>query len=124
MRALTLIASLIAAALAFESGRAGTLLCANTLKVSVLANGDLLIDGVKSDFDTLDQRLDQIVKAKGAVWYYREAAGTAPTAADSATIDKTIKLIIKHRAPVSLSSKPDFSDTIDDRGNSTPRTQC
>lgn len=32
-----------------------------------------------------------------------------------------IQLIIKHQLPVSMSTKPDFSDYVDDKGVSRPR---
>jgi hypothetical protein len=34
-----------------------------------------------------------------------------------------IQLIIKHQLPVSMSTEPDFSDYVDDKGVSRPRTR-
>jgi hypothetical protein len=32
-----------------------------------------------------------------------------------------VKLVVAHKLPISLSSKPDFSDYIDDEGHSHPQ---
>ena len=51
------------------------------------------------------------------VWYYREAGKEEPPPQAM----NVIKLVIEHNRPISLSSKADFSDTIDENGNSAPR---
>jgi hypothetical protein len=87
------------------------------LKVSVLQSGKLLADGTEVSLDGLDDRLAQVKSQNGVVWYYRELSqGQPPLAAL-----EVMKLVVKHSVPVSMSSKPDFSDTIDERGISRPR---
>jgi hypothetical protein len=87
------------------------------LKVSVLHSGKLLADGAEIRLDELDARLSQIKTRNGVVWYYREGAqGEPPPIAM-----EVMKLLVKHSLPISLSSKPDFSDTVDEQGNSRPR---
>ncbi|MDB6029642.1 MAG: hypothetical protein JWM68_5865 [Verrucomicrobiales bacterium] len=87
------------------------------LKVSVLQSGKLLADGTEVRLDELDGRLSKVKSQKGIVWYYREnGQGEPPTIAI-----EVIKLVMKHSLPISMSSKPDFSDTIDNKGNSQPR---
>jgi hypothetical protein len=51
------------------------------------------------------------------VWYHRENPAGEPPPQGTAVI----QLIIKHRLPVSMSTKPDFSDYVDDKGVSRPR---
>ena len=75
------------------------------LKISVLANGGLLLDGTPITFDALSDALAQAAKEGAAVWYYRESAEAQPPAA---AMD-VLKLITDHRLPVTLSSRPDFS---------------
>jgi uncharacterized protein YcfL len=87
------------------------------LKVSVLQSGKLLADGTEIALADLDARLSEVKSQNGVVWYYREGGqGEPPPVAM-----EVMKLIVKHSLPISMSSKPDFSDTIDERGVSHPR---
>jgi hypothetical protein len=57
---------------------------------------------------------------KGTVWYYREIGkGEPPSQAV-----EIVKLVVENRLPISLSSNPDFSDYIDDEGQSCPRNSA
>ncbi len=87
------------------------------LKVSVLQSGKLLADGVDIALADSDARLGQTRGQNGVVWYYREGGQGEPPAV---AMD-VMKLIMKHRLPISMSSKSDFSDTIDQDGVSRPR---
>ena len=87
------------------------------LKVSVLQSGKLLANGADIQLDELDARLSQVKSQNGVVWYYREGGqGEPPPIAM-----EVVKLVVKQSLPISMSSKPDFSDTIDEQGNSRPR---
>ena len=80
----------------------------NTLKVSVLATGELVLDGQPVTLPALEQALGQATKDDTVVWYYREnAAGDPP-----AVVAKVMNLIAANRLPVRFSSRPDFSDTV------------
>jgi hypothetical protein len=85
--------------------------------VKILANGDLFIDSQKGTIDAVDRGFAELARAKGIVWYHREAAQADPPLVAS----KVIELVIKHRSPISMSSKLDLSDTTDDKGVSHPR---
>ena len=87
------------------------------LKVSVMQSGKLLVEGVETSSAVLDARLSQIESQNGVVWYYREE-GTRRAPPEAMDV---IKLVVKHGLPISMSSKPDFSDTIDEHGISRPR---
>lgn len=77
------------------------------LKVSVLANGGLLLDGNSVTLDCLSSALAQGAKNGAAVWYYREnAIGELPAGAQD-----ILKLITGYRMPVRLCALPDFSDS-------------
>jgi hypothetical protein len=89
------------------------------LKVSVLANGSLLLDGTPGTLDQLDGALQRIKEVKGQVWYYRQTAGGQPPA-EALSVFKRIAAV---KVPISLSSKPDFSDWVDTKGVSHPRNQ-
>jgi hypothetical protein len=86
-------------------------------KVKVMADGSLFVDGEPATLERLDQRFAELANAHGVVWYYREAGESSPPPIAA----RVIELVIKHRLPISMSSKPDFSDTIDQNGVSHPR---
>jgi len=87
------------------------------LKVSVLASGSLLLDGAATDLDRLAAALETAKSQNGTVFYYREAAAATPPVEAKAVLD----LVVKNQLPISLSSKPDFSDYVDGKGVSHPR---
>ena len=76
--------------------------------MSVLATGDLLLDGQQVTLAELEQAMDQAAKDGAAIWYYREhGAGEPPPVAM-----EVLKLVTRNKLPIRLSSKPDFSDTV------------
>ena len=89
----------------------------STLKISVLASGAVLVDGQPVALDRLDGMLRELKAGKGTVWYFREAAAN-PEAVGL----QVMKLVSEHRLPVSMSTRPDFSDYVDARGISHPRS--
>ena len=88
------------------------------LKLSALASGEVLLDGKPIEIEALDQVLHAADKASTTVWYYREAASKEPPPHAMAVI----QLVVKHKLRISISSKPDFSDYVDAKGVSHPRT--
>jgi hypothetical protein len=79
----------------------------NILKVSVLADGRLLLDGQPAMLSAIGQAMD-LAQGNGVVWYYRENAAAEP---HPVAVD-VMKLITSRRLPVRLSSLPDFSDSV------------
>jgi hypothetical protein len=93
-------------------------MAADVIKISVLARGELLVDGVASSLEQLQQRLTNANPHNTVVWYYREN----PDAVKPPPISlEVLDAVIQNRIPISLSSKPDFSNVIDDRGLEHPR---
>src|SRR6185295_6793446 len=89
------------------------------IKISVLASGNILLDGQEADSQQLDAALEKAKQERGQVWYYRESAGVRPSAQAQAFIQS----VVRHKLPISLSSKPDFSDWVDGKGVSRPRAE-
>jgi len=90
------------------------------LRVTVLANGNILLEGQPATLPELDAALARAKESIGQVWYHRESAGSEATA----TAKHVIQRITALKLPISLSSKPDFSDWVDAKGVSHPRNQA
>ncbi len=86
-------------------------------KISALASGVLLLNGQPSDLAMIEAELKKLQAQGGAVYYYRDDPRSEPGPAAMAVV----QLIIQYRLPVSFSSKPDFSDYVDENGRSHPR---
>ena len=78
------------------------------LKIAVMADGRITVDGSPATIDSLRVSLKRLAEQKGIVWYYREA-GEAKAPPESAEV---IQAVIENRLPIRLSSRPDFSDAI------------
>jgi len=78
------------------------------LKIAVMADGRITVDGSPATMESLRVSLKQLAVHKGVVWYYREAGQSAgpPQSAE------VIQAIIESRLPIRLSSRPDYSDAI------------
>jgi hypothetical protein len=87
------------------------------LKVAVYADGRVSADGRPVTLEELQRSLADLKKAHGAVWYYRENAMSEP----NANAMRVVKAIIAAQLPVSMSTKPDFSDVVGPDGKSRPR---
>lgn len=87
------------------------------LRLAALSNGVLIADGSLTTLPALDKILAKLKDDHGMVWYYREDPDKdpAPPAVEA------LKLVMKHELPISLSSRPDYSDYIDPDGVSRPR---
>jgi hypothetical protein len=85
---------------------------ATILKIAVMADGRMTMDGSPTTIDSLRMSLKRLADQKGAVWYYREAGQSAPPS-ESAEI---MKAVIENHLPIRLSSRPDYSDAIGSDG--------
>ena len=87
------------------------------LRISVLTSGKVLLNGKESNLPDVKKALEKARSEQAIVWYYRESGkGEPPQQAM-----EVIKLVIENNLPISMSSKPDYSDYIDDKGQSHPR---
>jgi hypothetical protein len=107
------------AALLAAIAAAGSLMAAEPIvaKVSALSSGSLLLNGKQVDLKSIETELGKLKAAKGEVWYYRENPQSEPHPNAMAVI----QLVVKHQLPISMSTKPDFSDYVDRDGRSKPR---
>lgn len=87
-------------------------------KVSVSASGRLALNGKQTDLKSIEAEFKKLQAAKGAVWYYRENGQTQEPSPQALAV---LQLVVKYKLPISMSSKPDYSDYIDDDGYPQPR---
>jgi hypothetical protein len=87
------------------------------LKVAITAKGEITADGRPTTLQALIPILRELAKNKGEVWYYREA----PEADPHPNAMKVLSAIVDQNLPIRFSSKPDYSDSVDDKGRSVPR---
>ncbi len=85
-----------------------------SLRISVLTSGKILVGGKETTLPELDKMLIELKKVNGTVWYYREAGQEEPPPQAM----EVIKLVADKSLPVTLSSKPDFSDYVGEDGQS------
>ena len=88
-------------------------------RIAVFSSGAVQLDGRPTTLPALDAELGKLKADKGVVWYHRENPASEPPPQGTAVI----QLIIKHQLPVSMSTKPDFSDYVDEKGVSRPRSR-
>ena len=69
-------------------------------------------------FEELQRALETARRDEGIVWYYRESAAQSPPQHAL----QVLNLVVQNQLRISLSSKPDFSDYVDSKGQSHPRT--
>jgi hypothetical protein len=89
----------------------------HAVRVSALASGQVLLNGVPSDLAAIEKAFAQLQSQKGEVWYYRENANSEPTPQAMAVIE----LVVKYKLPITMSTRPDFSDYVGGDGVSHPR---
>jgi len=87
------------------------------IKISLLASGEILLDGQPVDLAQLDSRLSQASASQDQILYYKE--DLRPDASPQSM--EIVKLVIKHKLPISFSTKADFSDRVDQFGQTHPR---
>lgn len=86
-------------------------------KIAVDAKGTVSFNGAITAIEALKDKLAEVKRRNGVIWYYREASKSEPPA--QATL--VINLVIEYRLPLSMSTKPDFSDVLQPDGTTRPR---
>jgi hypothetical protein len=81
-------------------------------RVSVLSSGKILVNGRPATSADVTRALVKAKAYRGGVWFFRETTGAQPPP----EAVEVFRLIVEHKVPVSLSTKPDFSDFVDDQG--------
>lgn len=87
------------------------------LKISILTTNSIFLNGKEVSPDELMSALSEAKNKNGGVWYYRENPAEEPPPAAS----QVIQMVTDNKLPISMSTKPDFSDYVDGNGNSKPR---
>ncbi len=85
---------------------------ASVIKVKVTENGEITADGQPVTLEKLAARFADLKQAGGVVWYHRENPAGEP----HANAMKVMELVVENKLPIRLSTKPAFSDAVDDKG--------
>jgi hypothetical protein len=86
-------------------------------RIQVSREGTVTIDGKPSTIVALNAVLARLKEKDGVVWFYREKPELEPTSQQS----EIFAILMSARIPISLSTKPDFSDAIGEDGKPHPR---
>jgi hypothetical protein len=87
-------------------------------KIAVTESGSVSYNGTPVTLGGLKIMLKDLKRANGVVWYYRESAAQEPPPVAS----EVVKLIIiDQQLPVTMSTKPDYSDVVMPDGTTRPR---
>jgi hypothetical protein len=97
----------------------GEVMDATVLKISLLTDGSILLNGEPATLPELTSAVNAAPTGQSVVWYYRENAAAEPPVAAQVT-----KLVTERRLPVRLSTKPDFSDTVQPQGSGVRSNLC
>ena len=89
---------------------------APVLKIAVFADGRFTVDGEASSLPALAEALKRHGERHGVVWYYREEGRDELPP----VVMEVFKTVMEAGLPIRLSSRPDYSDTIDEQGRSVP----
>ena len=83
------------------------------LQITILESGGVLLGGIAVKPNELIVALDKAQESNGKVWYYRENPAAEPPPSAS----QVIQMIIDRKLAITMSTKPDFSDYVDENGN-------
>ena len=78
----------------------------------ITISGEITADGHPVALDPLATKLTELKQAGGDVWYHREN----PEVELHANAMKVVDLVVQNKLPIRLSSKPDFSEVVDEKG--------
>jgi hypothetical protein len=86
-----------------------------TLKIVVMADGRITIDGSPATIDSVRVSLKRLAEKKGVVLYYREGGEGKAKALPELT--EIIQAVGENLLPIRPSTRPDFSDVIGPDGS-------
>jgi hypothetical protein len=86
-------------------------------RIRVSGAGEIWCNDTRATLESLRGTLAELRAGNGIVWYHREPGTSDPSPEAMAVV----QLVIEHRVPISLSTKPDFSDMVRSDGSVVPR---
>jgi len=90
---------------------------ARVARIRVSGAGEIWCNDTRTTLDSLRGMLAELRAGNGSVWYHRETGIADPSPEAMAVV----QLVIELRLPISLSTKPDFSDMVRSDGSVVPR---
>ena len=98
--------------------------CAGVIYVAVASSGGVSIDGKAVDPLKINETFATLRPSSKFIMYSRENASDEPQGDDQTRIRRVMDAMMRLRLPISLSTKADYSDSVDQDGNSHPRISC
>jgi hypothetical protein len=90
----------------------------NIAKIKIDRSGTISLNEEKVTLDGLKEALVESKKSNGVVWYYREDSEHELQPGVNSIIQAVMGILTTVGMPVKLSSRPDYSDYIDEEGRS------
>ncbi|HEX8369901.1 MAG TPA: hypothetical protein VF604_15250 [Pyrinomonadaceae bacterium] len=84
-------------------------------KVKVTQSGKIFLNDKRVSLDELKKALERLGRENGVVWYYQENSQNEQPHPRAAFV---VKAIVDADLPAKVSSKPDYSDSIEMKGKS------
>ena len=113
-----IVATLVLAVWSGASAEEPKSVDANVAKIVVSRAGEITLNGQDTTINEVRASLAKLAESKGVVWYYREGAEEEEPHPNAMLV---IRAIVDAKLPVSLSTKPDFSDVVLPDGTTRPR---
>jgi len=98
--------------------------CPGVIYISVSADGAVSVNRKPTPFEELNRTLERLQPTGKSLFYYRENIYAEPTGSRRTRIKAIFDAVRRLQLPISLSSRPDFSDVIDGSGRIQPRRSC
>lgn len=111
------LVTVLAAGCSNDSGGPDETVRDDVAKIAISEGGHITLNGRDAGMDDVREALAQLERHDGVVWYYREAAGAEPHPNAMRVIDA----IAEAGLPISMSTKPNFSDEVGPDGSTRPR---
>jgi hypothetical protein len=80
------------------------------LKVTIFSNGKMQLNG---NYVSLTEMQKAFKNSNAKVWYFRENPESEP----HPNAMSVIRLVVDNKLPIMLSTTPDFTTYVDDKGN-------
>ena len=98
--------------------------CSKAIYVAITERLEVQIDGKNVPADDINSEMTRLSRSGHFIMYYRPNGSIDLSSEQQSKFKKVLDSAKRLKLPITMSSKPDFSDYIDDNGDSHPRLSC